>query len=265
MRVFGSCCEMLNETAREVFSRGTWCYDKTRQAREVTERAKELIGYAYRLTSFHDLDQMFDLAREIFGKDFLRKEIAETWFQEMISEERSNPQKFWFMHPELKEYFLKYCAIGRNKVIVKVKQEKEDVVEGVRVFESYTYNERVSKNYKIVLDLLVENIERKAAVIPVFWELDLYNVGIQRVPCSMFYQFLARKTVEGYKLHLIYVQRSCDLAWFFTFDTYRAIRLLQKAVEDLNKRGLEISEGHLIHFISSLHVFESDINPRYRW
>jgi len=245
MRIFASCTEMLSEVARDVFSRGVWSYDLTRQGKRTEERAKELVGYAYRLTSFHDLDEMLDLARKMFKKDFFRKEIAEHWFQEMF--ENKNPQTFWFMHPDLENYFNKYCREIENK------------------YESYTYGERVTYSYEKVLDLLIQNPERRAAVIPVFWMIDVDKVGKFRVPCSMFYQFLIRRSLTGYQLHLIYVQRSCDLAWFFPFDVYRAVRLLQKATEDLNARGLKVQTGHLIHFIGSLHCFESDLENRYKW
>jgi len=245
VRVYSSAVAMLHETAREVFSRGVWVYDKTRQAKEVKERSKEIIGYSYMLTSFHDLPEMFDLARTMFKKDFLRIDIAEHWFQEMF--EDKNPQTFWLKHPELAEYYMKYCSMSGGA-------------------EAYTYGERVSKSYDKVINLLAQNLERRAAVIPVFWEIDVDRVGKMRVPCSMFYQFLVRRTIDGYELNLIYVQRSCDLAWFFTFDAYRAIRLIQKATKDLREKyGIDVREGSLIHFISSLHAFESDVDPNFRW
>ena len=245
MRIFASCKQMLSEVARDVFSRGVWSYDYTRQGKRTEERAKELVGYAYRLTSFHDLDEMLDLARKMFKKDFFRKEIAERWFQEMF--ENKNPQTFWLMHPDLENYFNTYCKEIENR------------------YESYTYGERVTYSYDKVINLLVNNPERRAAVVPVFWMTDVEKVGKFRVPCSMFYQFIIRRSLTGRQLHLIYVQRSCDLAWFFPFDVYRAVRLLQKATEDLNERGLSVKTGHLIHFISSLHCFESDLKDRYKW
>ena len=245
MRIYSSCREMLSEVSRDVFSRGVWSYDHTRQGKQTLERAKELVGYAYRLTSFDDLDGMLDLAREMFNKDFFRKDIAEHWFNEMF--DTHNPQTFWLMHPQLKEYYKKYCA------------EIKDI------YESYTYGERLTVSYDKILDLLAENPERRAAVVPIFWIADTYKVGKFRVPCSMFYQFLIRRSLRGRELHLIYVQRSCDLAWFFPFDVYRAVRLLQHTANKLNARGVHVKEGHLIHFISSLHCFESDLLERYKW
>jgi len=50
MRVFSSLTEMLEETARELFSRGVKRYDMTRQGKKVEEPTVELIGYNFSLS-----------------------------------------------------------------------------------------------------------------------------------------------------------------------------------------------------------------------
>ena len=251
MRIFGSLSELINETARELFSRGIVRYDLTRQGKVAPEPAKELLGYVYRLTGYDDKDQFFALAREITGRDFHRKEIAEAWFQDMISKRCSNPQPHWFMHPDLEAYYYKYC--------------RDPVFNG----ESYTYCERIHWQVDIAIKLLLENPERRAAVIGVWDPLyDVPKIGKHRVPCSMFYQFLAIREVDRYRLDMIYVQRSCDFVWFFPFDVYRAVRLLEYVTDELNRRDVEDrrwAPGNLVHFIGSLHAFESDVPERWKW
>lgn len=246
MRFFTSGAELVNETARELFSRGQQSNDLTRQGKIFNESANELFGYCYRLLPLCDLDEMFKEARQITGKDFIRREIAEKWFTEMF--EDINPHTFWLMHPTLKDYFEKYCRELNGK-------------------ESYTYGQRLNHMYFKMIGKITENPERRGAMLTVYnSELDLPNCGKRRIPCSTSYQPLIRKGPDGeYSVNLVYQQRSCDFVWFFTFDVYRAIRLLQKVTEDLNHLNVKCKPGVLLHFITSLHAYKSDIPDRWRW
>jgi thymidylate synthase len=248
MRFYKNCTELMNETAREVFSRGQASNDRTRQGKIHTETANEIIGYNYKLISPQEdeLDNLFSVAREITGKEFIKKEIADKWFEEMFID--INPHTHWSMHPELVEYFKRYCA----------------ELDGC---ESYTYGNRLSENYKTLIDKLLENPERRGAMLTVYnSDKDLKRCGQRRIPCSSSYQPLIRRTFWGeYFVNLIYTERSCDFVWFFTFDVYRAIRLMQKIAADLNERGFRCQSGDMIHFITSLHAYKSEIPDRYQW
>jgi len=249
MRIFRNLREAITETARELFSRGVIRYVLTRQGRRVEDPAKELIGYGYIVTEPNDYDKLFEEARRITGKDFLREEIAERWFNDMIQCICSNPQQHWFMHPELEQYYRRFVY--------------DEEFKG----ESYTYCQRIGLQIDKVIDLLIENPERRAAVIAI-WDpdVDIERIGAHRVPCSMFYQFIATREAFGYRLDVVYVERSCDFVWFYAFDVYRASRLLDYVVANLNELGGKWwVKGHLIHFIGSLHAFESDVKDQFKW
>lgn len=215
----------------------------TRQGKKIDEPAVELIGYSYAVSDPSDYDEFFALARKICQRNFLLRSIAERWFSEMIGLEGrrcQNPQTFWMLHPELRDYFLKYCSEDGR--------------------EAYTYCSRLRGQIEKVIEKLAENPERRGAVISVWRSWDLERVGNHRVPCSMFYQFITRQELDGRRVDVIYVQRSCDFINFFAFDVYRACRLAEYIAERLGWR-----RGRLIHFISSLHAFESEVPERYKW
>lgn len=244
MRVFSSLTEMLEETARELFSRGVKRYDMTRQGKKVEEPTVELIGYTYTVSDPSDYNQFFSLARKICQRDFHRLAIAERWFTEMMGwrgRKCENPQSFWMLHPELKDYFLRYCCEENGR-------------------EAYTYCSRLRGQIDKVVEKLAENPERRAAIIIVWRVYDLEIAGTRRVPCSMFYQFISRREIDGRRLDIVYVQRSCDFINFFPFDVYRACRLNEYVSEKLGWK-----RGRLIHFISSLHAFESEVPSQYKW
>jgi len=249
MRIYRTLSEAANETARELFSRGITRYDLTRQARPYGEPARELIAYSYTVTDPNDYDQFFETVREIVGNPCIRRDVAEAWFNAMISDKCANPQPHWFLCDKLQEYYWHFV------------HDRE--YNG----ESYTYCNRISWQVTNLVRLLKQNPERRAAIIAVWRPTDIVEVGEHRVPCSMFYQFIAQRTVDGERLDIIYVQRSCDFVWFYAFDVYRACRLLDIVVERLKKEMPEIRwiKGHFIHFIGSLHAFESEIPERWKW
>jgi len=243
MRVYKNLSEMIEETARELFSRGIRRFDQTRQGKKIDEPTVELIGYTYTVSDPSDYDEFFAISRKICQRDFHRRAIAERWFSEMIGlrgRRCENPQTFWMLHPELRDYFLKYCSEDGR--------------------ESYTYCSRLKGQIEKVIEKLAENPERRGAVISVWRAWDLERVGDRRVPCSMFYQFITRQELDGRRVDVIYVQRSCDFINFFPFDVYRACRLAEYIAERLGWR-----QGRLIHFISSLHAFESEVPDRFKW
>jgi len=240
MRIFSSCVEMISETTRELFSRGERVFDPTRQGRPVSVEQVEIIGYAYRLTSFHDLDKMMEWAFRNFGKDHLRPEVGEKWFRELISPLPCNPDSWW-QGTCMEEYWKKYGLREDGKF-------------------DYTYSERLYNKLPKVIEALKKNPFMRGAILAVYdRNLDVPGSG-KRTPCTIAYHFIARRYAFETRLNLICFQRSCDLIMFFPLDVYKAVRLLFYVAEQVG-----MPAGHFIHFISSLHAYVDEVPNHLRW
>lgn len=107
-----------------------------------------------------------------------------------------------------------------------------------------------------VVTQLVRNPLTRQAVLPVFFPEDTGAVHKERVPCSLFYQFIVR---EG-RLHVDYSIRSCDFVRHFRDDVYMAVRLGQWVAEQLEDADIGLGNmGMLTMTIGSLHIFAGDV------
>jgi thymidylate synthase len=151
---------------------------------------------------------------------------CEIEFDERVSPQHLNPGDAWKSRPEVWKDFL---VAGKF---------------------AYTYNERMHLQMRYIKRLLLDNPDTRQAVIAIYdGHKDAEKLGIDRVPCSMYYQFLMR---DG-KLNLHYVMRSCDLATHFQNDVYLAACLLEYMC---SRTGFKL--GDLYVTIGSLHVFRKD-------
>lgn len=100
--------------------------------------------------------------------------------------------------------------------------------------------------------LLMTRPHTRQAYLPVWFPEDLFAADVRgdRVPCTLGYHFLMR---EG-KLKVTYYMRSCDWFRYFRDDVYMTARLQQ----DLAKM-MGVQPGKLVMHISSLHIFEAEI------
>lgn len=248
MRTFTNMEDALNETVREVFSRGITVFDETMQGKLVDREEyeqKELLNYQYKVTDFKKAKQMYELAQEIFGHEHLRKEIGDAWAHEMIHE-ANNPGEWWLDSDYLVDYWGDFGLDGDGLM-------------------SYTYSKRindetVNNNSQLenVKKKLRDNPESRGAFISI-WdrELDLpQSLNSRRVPCTIGYQFINRQN----QLDVIIFQRSCDLINFFSHDMHKAYKLLDHLAADL-----QMNTGSLIHNITSLHAYKKDVPQQYQW
>ena len=106
--------------------------------------------------------------------------------------------------------------------------------------------------------ILAEEPLTRQAVLPIWFPEDLQAcVEKQRVPCSLFYQFIQREN----RLHMVYTIRSCDFVRHFNDDVYMAIRLLLWVLDECRKvddRWGLVVPGTLTMYATSLHIFEAD-------
>ena len=250
MRIFMSFKDMLNETIRELFSRGRTVFDRTVQGKDVSDRKeefeqKELIGYLFTVVIQdpnkleQDLKEMMDFARKVFGKDWLTAEVGERWFQEIIS--YTFPET-WYKGTGLEEYW------------------KEFGIEKDGRF-AYTYGERLSAAIPQLIHCLKRNKYMRGAVITVYETCrDLTNVGKRRTPCTMYVQVLIRPEAGEDVLTGIVTFRSQDLATFFPLDVYKSARLFQYIAEQVGVRF-----KYYIHFTGSLHCYRRDAPRERQW
>lgn len=108
-----------------------------------------------------------------------------------------------------------------------------------------------------VVERLVQDPLTRQAVLSVWHPEDQHNGG-QRVPCSLFYQFIQRNG----ELHMIYTIRSCDALRHFRDDIYLTVRLLLWVLDRLQKEDdswLTVKPGSFTMHITSLHCFIGDV------
>lgn len=114
-----------------------------------------------------------------------------------------------------------------------------------------------------VVSQLIKNPHTRQAVLPVFFPEDTGAVENQRVPCTIAYHFMADADMH---LHCWYYIRACDFVRHFHNDVYFAARLTRwicdRFIQAQNLDGsyIYIQPGNLNMTISSLHIFEGDLN-----
>lgn len=102
-----------------------------------------------------------------------------------------------------------------------------------------------------LVNLLRDQPHTRQAYLPVWFPEDTGVLEGQRVPCTLGYHFMVRRG----RLSIRYYMRSCDFRRHFRDDVYMTVRLAQWVAQQLS---LETDE--LIMHISSLHVFEGDLD-----
>lgn len=227
MRFYTDARDMYSETERDLKEMGISYVSKTVQDKEVNADTKELLGHAYRLEMVPGLvTDLETLAME--------KGIPRAWMIAEIGErlyQCVNPGRAWIYREDL---WRQYLRNGRF---------------------SYTYSERLFNQYAKILQELKTKKDTRQAVLTMFWPTDLDQLGgVDRVPCSLTYQFICRDD----ELFLIYTMRSCDFYKFFLFDLLFACTLL----EDFG-RQLDKDPKFIQHQIGSLHAFEEDLKDVY--
>lgn len=109
-----------------------------------------------------------------------------------------------------------------------------------------------------LVDLLAGEPHTRQAWIPLFFPEDTGVGDNGRKPCTLGYQVMVR---DG-RAHMWYPLRSCDFRRHFCDDAYLAVRLLIWVIERCRERSdlwKSVSPGSLGMHMTSLHVFESDV------
>lgn len=236
MRIFSNAYELMSEMGRELNSYGQTVKPKTYQNKVIEGNedfiTKEIICQQYCLTSLPDPDWLFAYTHT--------QEWADAEFEERINRRGLNPGEAWKLNKDMWEQFLV--------------NGKFDYTYSQRINRVYQFNHMVGK-----LDSLIELLKRdqdtRKAVLNIFTDTDtLFYDGTQRIPCSMYYDFLIRENAKGEKqLNICYHQRSSDFVQHFGDDVYLAWRLMEYIANEVG-----IKPGYLYHTIDSLHSYKKD-------
>lgn len=234
MRIYLNCQEAITDIGRELKKCASTVHTQTMQNKVVAQddqyATKELQAFEFSIINTEDKDSMPNATLE-----WLRAE-----FGERISSNFSNPGEAWKIRENVWREFL----VKENFV------SDEDGEEHSKDVFEYTYNERIQWQIQPVINELRLHPETRQAIIEVHNRLiDTKNMGIKRVPCSMFYQFMKR---DG-KLDVIYVMRSSDFSTHFQNDIWLADELRRHIAKQV---GLPV--GKFIMFVSSLHIYKKD-------
>jgi hypothetical protein len=188
---------------------------------------------------------------------------ADNHFEERVSGLPLNPGVEWanwpyahsadkfrkgemFNHSYAERYWPKYAnLLGPLKTPDEIESIDRSAHRGIR----YEYGDLGD-----VVKQLIKDPSSRQAVLPVFFPEDTGAVHGDRVPCSIFYQFMIR---EG-KLDLFYYLRSCDFVRHFRDDIWLTIRLQLWVIDQVKKAGIECLPGRFMMQTASLHIFKND-------
>lgn len=233
MRIYTGIKEAYGEIQRDLVEMGTEVHPESMQDLDIRGKeeflTKELQGYTYCITSDQKAEEEF---AALGGNVF----YADQEFLDRISEGYRNPGRAWVHRKEVWEPF-----IHDDKM-------------------AYTYNERFREQLPIILEELRKRPNTRQAVMTM-WDRhqDIANLGGKaRVPCSLSYQFLIRKSMKAVPtVDLIYTMRSCDVYTHMLYDIWITMKIQRYVADYL---GLEF--GRFIHFIGSLHAYKKDYEPK---
>lgn len=160
----------------------------------------------------------------------------------------SYAERYWPKHASKFATFLPTDAAVVKKMLA---EDDVPVHRGIR----YNYGDLGDVAQQLARDPLT-----RQAVLPVFFPEDTGAVHGDRVPCSIFYQFLIRNQ----RLDIFYYLRSCDFVRHFRDDIYLTVRLQLWMIEWLRARDIILEPGLFLMQISSLHIFRNDWEPLFK-
>ncbi len=219
-RIFKNMSEAINEIERDIVEMGITVHPHTMQNKDVryddSYSTLEVQNYSFTIMDCSDKDKLVG--------DCLSWCNAE--FKERIASLGKNPGDAWKLRKEVWEEFLDDGKFN------------------------YTYNERINKHSQLnlVIKELQINPDTRQAVIMIHHPEDKTKMQIERIPCSLSYQYMIRRG----KLDVIYTMRSSDFNTHFKNDVWQADEL-----RNYIAKFLKIQPGLLHMNIGSLHIYKN--------
>lgn len=232
MRIYRDCDEAIVDIGRELKKCSTYVHTQTYQNKDIRDdenfNTREIQAFQFMILDCTDKDFMPNATVE----------WAKAEFNERISR-TINPGEAWLLRKDVWEQFL----------VDKEEVNEEGDVKIRKVFD-YTYSERIYPQLQRVINELRERPQTRQAIISLHnSHLDCHVMGKNRVPCSMYYQYMIR---DG-KLDVIYVMRSSDFATHFQNDIWLADEL-----RNYIAKMIGLKPGKFIMMVDSLHIYKKD-------
>lgn len=202
-RIYKNMKEALNEIERDIMEMGILVHPETMQNINVKDNPDydtlEVQNYTFTILDLSDKD-------ECVGKDL---DWCKAEFTERVDETTDNPGEAWKLRESTWAPFL---------------------VDGKM---DYTYSIRMndySQIYRVIKELS-ENPDTRQAIIHVNFPEDCKVWRKNRIPCSMYYQFMLRRGA----LDIIYNMRSSDFDTHFKNDIWLADELRRYIANEIGR------------------------------
>lgn len=244
MRIYGNAYELMSEMGRNLWEMGCEVKPKTYQNKNIEGKdefiTKELICEQYCLLWLPDPEYLFTYTK--------CRDWADAEFEERISGENINPGKAWELRKDVWEEFLV--------------NNRFDYTYSGRMNSLTHYKGKIISKLQAVINLLKDDQDTRKAILDIYGGYHVHPTvvdsdfldGRERIPCSMYYDFLIRENSSGEKqLNICYHQRSSDFITHFGNDVYLAWRLMEYVSKEVG-----VKPGYLYHTIDSLHAYKKD-------
>lgn len=273
MRTYGSFAEAIKHTKFEIFQHSELVAPATWQSIDVTKRP-EMVTHEVQWWGFKV--HVGAYWSDLHGIDnYLKRDIdpnlpwADDHFEERVCGLPLNPGNEWsnwpwaksadkfrkdgmFNHTYAERYWPKYATVlGPNQFAESAAAIYMDIAHNLTPHQGIRYD--YGDLGDVVAQLAKDQYTRQA-ILPVFFPEDTGAVHGDRVPCSIFYQFLVRNG----RLDIYYYLRSCDFVRHFRDDIYLTVRLQLWVIDRLKEYGIDVSPGKFLMQIGSLHIFRND-------
>jgi thymidylate synthase len=211
MRLFQNIREAYQEIQRDINKSPKMEIHRV-QDKVITAEAHEAMGYSYSVVDIPiSVGDILQLSKDLGY--LLPLVIDDTDMEDWLRAEvtaRTSPH--W--HPE--------------EITELINPQLARCLEGAE--PSYTYRDRLHGMVEILAHQLYLSPDSRRAYWPMFNVEDSYSAARQtRVPCTLGYWVAIRKVGGVDRLHLTYLERSCDFDRFWLWDLFFA-RVLQEQI-----------------------------------
>lgn len=155
---------------------------------------------------------------------------------------------------------LAHILAGRNDVesIATYNKTMLQYADDGKIMEG-AYGYRLQRQLLRIIERLKLDLSTRQACATIFQPRDCMTTR-PHIPCNVFLQFLVRGSV----LYLHVISRSSDAVTGLSIDTIHWQALLAMMVNELDATT-EITSAELIYSITSLHLYQSDLDVVKKW